>query len=58
MEVIESVNVHEDIKLGLPARDKYFEYRFKRDILSQVILKLTQKAFLTLKIREWILYSV
>ncbi len=24
-EVIESVNVHEDIKLGLPTRDKYIE---------------------------------
>ena len=24
-EVIESVNVHEDIKLGLPSRDKYIE---------------------------------
>ena len=25
MEVIESVPVHEDIKLGLPTRDKYIE---------------------------------
>ena len=25
MEVIESVPVHEDIKLGLPSRDKYIE---------------------------------
>ena len=25
MEVIESVNVHEDIKLGLPSRDRYIE---------------------------------
>ena len=24
-EVIESVNVHEDIKMGLPTRDKYIE---------------------------------
>lgn len=24
-EVIESVNVHEDIKLGLPTRDRYIE---------------------------------
>lgn len=24
-EVIESVNVHEDIKMGLPSRDKYIE---------------------------------
>lgn len=25
LEVIESVNVHEDIKLGLPTRDRYIE---------------------------------
>ena len=25
MEVIESVNVHEDIKLGLPSRDEYID---------------------------------
>lgn len=25
LEVIESVNVHEDIKLGLPSRDRYIE---------------------------------
>lgn len=25
LEVIESVNIHEDIKLGLPTRDKYIE---------------------------------
>ena len=25
VEVIESVNVHEDIKMGLPTRDKYIE---------------------------------
>ena len=26
LETIESVNVHEDIKLGLPSRDRYIEY--------------------------------
>ncbi|HLV10410.1 MAG TPA: mannonate dehydratase, partial [Halanaerobiales bacterium] len=25
LEVIESVNIHEDIKLGLPSRDRYIE---------------------------------
>lgn len=25
VEVIESVNVHEDIKMGLPTRDRYIE---------------------------------
>ncbi len=30
-EVIESINVHEDIKLGLPTRDKYIE-NFKQSI--------------------------
>ena len=25
MEVVESVNVHDDIKIGLPSRDKYIE---------------------------------
>lgn len=30
-EVVESVNVHEDIKLGLPTRDKYIE-NYKRTI--------------------------
>lgn len=31
MEVVESVNVHEDIKLGLPTRDRYIE-NYKRTI--------------------------
>lgn len=25
MDVVESVNVHDDIKVGLPTRDKYIE---------------------------------
>ena len=25
MDVVESVNVHDDIKIGLPTRDKYIE---------------------------------
>ncbi|GJM75321.1 hypothetical protein HMSSN036_75370 [Paenibacillus macerans] len=31
LEVVESVNVHEDIKLGLPSRDGYIE-NYKRTI--------------------------
>ncbi|EPZ46050.1 MULTISPECIES: mannonate dehydratase [Alicyclobacillus] len=40
-EVVESVNVHEDIKLGLPTRDKYIE-NYKRTIekLGQVGVKV------------------
>lgn len=35
LEVIESVNVHEDIKLGLPSRDRYIEaYRASLEALS------------------------
>jgi mannonate dehydratase len=41
LEVIESVNVHEDIKLGLPSRDKYIE-NYKETIknLGQAGIKL------------------
>lgn len=33
LEVIESVNIHEDIKLGLPSRDKYIE-NYKKSIIN------------------------
>jgi mannonate dehydratase len=41
MEVVESVNVHEDIKLGLPTRDHYIE-NYKRTIekLAKVGVKV------------------
>jgi mannonate dehydratase len=41
IEVVESVNVHEDIKLGLPSRDVYIE-RYKNTIakLAQVGVKV------------------
>ncbi|SDW38644.1 mannonate dehydratase [Paenibacillus sp. PDC88] len=41
LDVVESVNIHEDIKLGLPSRDKYIE-NYKRTIekLAQVGVKV------------------
>jgi mannonate dehydratase len=41
MDVVESVNVHEDIKLGLPTRDRYIE-NYKRTIekLAKVGVKV------------------
>ncbi len=41
LEVIESVNVHEDIKLGLPSRDLYIEnYRKTIEALGQAGVKV------------------
>lgn len=41
LEVIESVNVHEDIKLGLPSRDEYIEnYRRTVALLGQAGVKV------------------
>lgn len=41
LEVIESVNVHEDIKLGLPSRDRYIEnYRQTIKSLGQIGVKV------------------
>ncbi len=41
LEVIESVNVHEDIKLGLPGRDEYIENYIKTiENLSQAGIKV------------------
>jgi mannonate dehydratase len=41
LEVIESVNVHEDIKLGLPSRDRYIEnYRETIKNLGQTGIKV------------------
>ncbi len=41
VEVIESVNVHEDIKLGLPSRDQYIENYIKTiENLSEIGIKV------------------
>ncbi len=41
LEVIESVNVHEDIKLGLPSRDEYIDnYRKTIEFLGQAGVKV------------------
>ncbi|MGM7721597.1 mannonate dehydratase [Metabacillus sp. Hm71] len=41
IEVVESVNVHEDIKLGLPSRDQYIEnYKKTIENLAQIGVKV------------------
>lgn len=47
LEVIESVNIHEDIKLGLPTRDKYIE-NYKQTLinLSKVGIKVVTYNFM------------
>jgi mannonate dehydratase len=53
LEVVESVNIHEDIKLGLPTRDKYIE-NYKRTIekLAQVGAKVICYNFMP--VFDWI----
>ena len=46
MDVVESVNVHDDIKIGLPTRDQYIENYCLRNGLrrDELIFPLTERA--------------
>lgn len=71
MDVVESVNVHDDIKIGLPSRDRYIENYIQtiRNLASFGVKMIcynfmpvfdwtVRKAFLTWIRRESILCSV
>lgn len=53
LEVVESVNIHEDIKLGLPSRDKYIDnYIRTMEKLAQVGVKVICYNFMP--VFDWI----
>lgn len=53
IEVVESVNIHEDIKLGLPSRDKYIDnYKRTIDKLGKVGVKVICYNFMP--VFDWI----
>jgi mannonate dehydratase len=53
LEVVESVNVHEDIKLGLPSRDQYIE-NYKRTIEKLATVGVKTICYNFMPVFDWI----
>lgn len=53
IEVVESVNVHEDIKLGLPSRDRYIE-NYKRTIEKLANVGVKTICYNFMPVFDWI----
>ncbi|WP_135556082.1 mannonate dehydratase [Paenibacillus cymbidii] len=53
LEVVESVNVHEDIKLGLPNRDRYIE-NYKKTIEKLALVGVKTICYNFMPVFDWI----
>ncbi|SEO48984.1 mannonate dehydratase [Paenibacillus sp. OV219] len=53
LEVVESVNVHEDIKLGLPSRDVYIE-NYKRTIAKLATVGVKTICYNFMPVFDWV----
>lgn len=53
LEVVESVNVHEDIKLGLPSRDRYIE-NYKRTIAKLATVGVKTICYNFMPVFDWV----